>query len=163
MAGKMFGEIKNFFNGIKASESVKDALKLYNATIQFRIVEKFPAGIPSDFFFKTDGEWYYIDVNDGELSFGEGDVRKKRDWKSCILVQVEREVLESIFEGKLGPKDAVYSDRMHVGNALNGAANAWWVTTLLRLGQVRDNYQNYMHSGRKKSYMTLWQNIKREY
>lgn len=152
MANTLFQSIKEFFSAIERNELLHGALNLYDGAIQFRVVDKIPDDI--NWFGGKSGDWYYIDVKNGALSFGEGDIRAQRDFRACPLVEVERSTLADIFEGRLRPRDAFFGGSLHISNFYVGGASGMWVLALLRLGQtVKSGYWNYLPLGLTKMFM----------
>lgn len=153
MIRDLFESLKSFSERIQRSPNGRNALKAFNCTVQFRVVDRIPEDTPMDWYFQSDGDWYYMDIKDGDVSYGRGDVREQRDWKYCVLVHVDLETLQTILEARMTPVEALFENRLCIANSHTGTVPGAWVTTLLRLGQSVDRYGNYLHLKRQKSFM----------
>jgi hypothetical protein len=148
----IYNSVRVFFDDLARSEC-RGALRLFDATLQFRAVDVLPEDPPTQWFFESSGDWFYVDLKDGRPTFGKGDVRDQRDWKHCVLIQVGKEALEEVLSGKERPIEAVLKKKLFVGNQWVAGAPGGWVICLLRLGQVKDRYWDYLHTSRVKAFM----------
>jgi len=148
----IYDSVRVFFDDLGRSEC-RGALRLFNATLQFRTVDVLPDDPPTRWFFDSSGDWFHVDLEEGKPTFGRGDVRDQRDWKYCVLVQADKKTLKDVLSGKKRPLEAVLEKKLYVGNQWVAGAPGGWVICLLRLGQIKDRYFDYLHTSRVKSFM----------
>lgn len=143
--GPIFDKLKRFFIDLGESEISKNILNRFDSTIQFRLVDRVK-NQPPNWYGHGEGEWYYVEFQEGKPQFGEGDVQADRDWRKTVLVEVETDVLQSILAGKQKAVDAFLDDRLGIGGG-----NWPMVLLLLRLGQIQNRYGDYLSSNYVKA------------
>ncbi len=147
-------ELKAFFEAIAASKDYPEAFRNVHCTVQFRIADRVKDQ-PLDWHDGTsDGDWYYVQIDDGQVTSGTGNVRPQRDWHYCPLVEIERDCLKAVLAGTVKPLDLVFDGRLHITNWGPGyGISARWLMPILRLGQVIRLNQTWLSSGYHKAFL----------
>jgi hypothetical protein len=145
MMDPIFEQIENFFKDLIRSKISKNILSRFDSTIQFRIVDQVKDQ-PPEWYGKGEGDWCHLEFKESQLHFGTGNILDARDWRKTTLIEVERDTIKSILEGKERAVEAFLDDRLAIGGGQ-------WpdVLILLRLGQVHERYGDYLSSNHVKA------------
>jgi hypothetical protein len=134
----IFEITKDLFDRLMEDPIGKVALRRYNWTIQFIILDQ--------------QEPFYVEIKDGQPSFHTGTILEKMSWSERTVVEADSETYKAICNGSLKPSDALIAGRLSVSGLLSRRTQGCWTTCLLRLGQV-SNYNEYLHSGYVKRWL----------
>lgn len=145
MDQEALNQLEKFFERMSLSKLSKNMLDRFDSTIQFRIVDRVKDQ-PIQWYGSGEGDWCYIDFQMGKPCLGQGNVQSERDWRKTTLIEVEKETLGAILEGKTRAVEALLDDRLTIGGG-----NWPSVLVLLRLGQIQERYGDYLSSNYVKA------------